>query len=112
MVPLTNARFALNAANARWGSLYDALYGTDAISQDGELAPGKGYNAKARRAVIAFAREVAGPGRAAGQRLAQGRQPATCRSKTARCQPALKDPSQFKGYVGDARRRPRDPAGP
>ena len=100
VVPLTNARFALNAVNARWGSLYDALYGTDAIAQDGELSAGKGYNEKRGAAVIAFARDVldqAAPLASGSWSDAGG-----LKVEDGKLSPALKDPSLFKGYAGDA----------
>ena len=100
VVPLTNARFALNAVNARWGSLYDALYGTDAIAQDGELASGKGYNQKRGDAVIAFARDALDQ----AVPLAGGswKDISALAVKNGALEPALKDPSMFKGYAGDA----------
>ncbi|MGO1487451.1 MAG: malate synthase G [Arachnia sp.] len=56
VVPITNLRFSINAANARWGSLYDALYGTDVISEDNGAEPGDGYNPVRGSRVIAWAR--------------------------------------------------------
>ena len=100
VVPLTNARFALNAANARWGSLYDALYGTDALPQDGDMAPGKTFNEKRGAAVVAFARKVLDE----AVPLAAGSWADVTAVAVAggALSPTLKDPAQFRGFSGAA----------
>ena len=89
VVPILNARFLLNAANARWGSLYDALYGTDALP--GTTA-GKGYDAARGAQVIAW-------GRAFLDR-AVPLETGSWRDWTGTA-PALRDPSQLVGHAGD-----------
>ncbi len=108
VVPVMNARFALNAANARWGSLYDALYGTDVISEDGGAEKGKGYNPARGAKVIEFARNflddaaaLAGASHkdSAGYRIEAGQLVVVLRDGN---ETGLADASQLMGYRGEA----------
>ncbi|MDH0893601.1 MULTISPECIES: malate synthase G [Pseudomonas] len=108
VVPVMNARFALNASNARWGSLYDALYGTDVISEENGAEKGKGYNKVRGDKVIAFARafldeaaplEGASHVDAAAYAIVDGELAVTLgNGGTA----SLKNPAQFVAFQGDA----------
>ena len=104
VVPVSNARYALNAANARWGSLYDALYGTDAIPP--EDTPVAGYDPRRGAKVIARVRALlddiapladGSHGEASGYAIVDGRLVVRCGEAST----ALADPARFVGWQGD-----------
>ena len=108
VVPVMNARYALNAANARWGSLYDALYGTDAIPETDGAEKGKGYNPVRGAKVIAWARGFLDDGAqlsgaswrdAAGLSVEGGK---LVVALTGGGKTGLADEKKFAGYTGDA----------
>ncbi|MEN9984666.1 MAG: hypothetical protein RI925_168 [Pseudomonadota bacterium] len=108
VVPILNARYALNAANARWGSLYDALYGTDAIPEDNGAEKGRGYNPVRGTKVIEFARNVldqaaplanASHQDAAGYTIVNGQLAVKLANGGSA---SLANPAQLVGYQGDA----------
>ncbi len=106
VVPINNARFSLNAANARWGSLYDALYGTDVISEEGGAEKAGGYNPVRGNKVIAYASEfldkavpLEGAKHAEVQayRCQDGAFQAELAGGKITC---LQDPNQYQGFSG------------
>ncbi|MDO7910580.1 malate synthase G [Pseudomonas monteilii] len=108
VVPVMNARYALNAANARWGSLYDALYGTDVIPRDPQADATRGYDPARGAQVIAFARafldrtfplEAASHVEATAYTVVKGHLQVTLGDGR---QVGLSDPTQFVGHQGEA----------
>jgi malate synthase len=110
VVPILNARFALNAANARWGSLYDALYGTDVIPEDDGAEKGTSYNKVRGDKVIAYARkflDTATPlasgswSDATGLEISQEDGAGQLLINLGDEQTGLATPEQFVGYTGE-----------
>ena len=106
VVPLLNARFATNAANARWGSLYDALYGTDVLPETDGLAKGEAYNPKRGAAVVTRVREfldthfpLSGGSHAAATRYRVDNGTLVIDQDGGAA--TLSDPAQFVGYQGE-----------
>ena len=108
VVPVMNARFSLNAANARWGSLYDALYGTDVISEEGGAERGGAYNPVRGDRVIAFSKKFLDESvtlssgsynEVTGFKVNNGNLEITVSDQSTL---KLKDESKFVGYKGDA----------
>ncbi|MGB6511640.1 MAG: malate synthase G [Mycobacterium sp.] len=108
VVPVLNARFALNAANARWGSLYDALYGTDVIPEGDGADKGTSYNKVRGDKVIAYARKFLDEAvplssgswaDATGLRLGDGRLLVSLKGEEL--SRGLANPGQFAGYTGE-----------
>ena len=107
VVPVMNARFALNAANARWGSLYDALYGTDMISEDGGAERGGAYNPVRGDKVIEFSKNFMNENfplsngtyqEIAAFQINDGNLEITLKDQT---KVTLADNDKFVGYSGD-----------
>lgn len=107
VVPVRNARYALNAANARWGSLYDALYGTDVIDETNGAEKGKGYNPVRGAEVVKYAKNFldANFALAEGQyadvtgfKVEDGKLVIFQGDKTT----SLAQPEKFAGFLGDA----------